>query len=164
MTALPIPASLAIHRGAVRQLSSFGAIGAISTLAYVALYSLLREAVPAAAANAVALVLTAVGNTAANRWLTFGVRGRGGLARDHAVGLMALAVALAITSVSLVLLGAVVPHHGRLVEVAVLVGANATATLVRFLLLRLALGRPRDAATPDATPIATLTQSERTRG
>jgi putative flippase GtrA len=163
MTALPIPSSLASHRGAIRQLASFGVIGVISTLAYVALYSLLREATPAAAANAIALILTAVGNTAANRWLTFGVRGRGGLARDHAVGLMALGVALAITSASLVALNAASPHHGRLVEVAVLVAANAAATLVRFLLLRLVIGR-RTAGRPVAPKLATLTQSERTRG
>ena len=164
MTALPIPDLFASHRQAIRQVASFGAIGVVSTLAYVALYSLLREAAPAAAANATSLVLTAVGNTAANRWLTFGVRGRGGLARDHAVGLMALGVALAITSASLVVLNAVAPHHGRSVEVVVLVAANATATLVRFLLLRLALDRRRHAGTPAAPSLATLTQSERTRG
>jgi putative flippase GtrA len=146
-------------------MASFGAIGVVSTLAYVALYSLLREATaPAAAANAVALVATAVANTAANRWLTFRVRGRAGMARDQAVGLVALGVALAITSASLVVLTAAVPHHGRLSEVAVLVGANAAATLARFLLLRLAIDRPRAATAPAPSPLATLSQSERTRG
>ena len=51
-------------------------------------------------ANAVALVATAVANTAANRRFTFGVQGRAGLTGDH-IG-----------------------------------GANATATLARFALLR----------------------------
>ena len=54
----------------------------------------LRAALPAAArrcsappgANAAALALTAVGNTAANRRLTFGVRGREGLVRQHVRG------------------------------------------------------------------------------
>jgi len=156
--------SLASHREAIRQLASFGAIGGVSTAAYVALYALLREATPAAAANAIALVLTAVGNTAANRWLTFGVRGRGSLARDHAIGLMALGVALVITSASLVVLNAVAPHHGRLTEVAILVGANALATLVRFLLLRFALDRPREVGAPVEPSFATLSQSERTQG
>jgi putative flippase GtrA len=135
---------------------------------------------PAGGANALALIITAVGNTSANRLLTFRVRGRDGLARDHAAGFLALGAALSITSVSLVVLTAVAPRHGRLTEVAILVLANALATLVRFLLLRLAIDRPRDARPPAAPArsidrasgarmpaqptLATLSQSERTRG
>jgi putative flippase GtrA len=180
MTALAASRPFAERRHAIRQLVSFGAIGVVSTVVYVALYSWLRGTMPAGAANAIALVITAVGNTAANRSLTFRVRGRDGLARDHAAGLLALGAALAITSVSLVVLTAVAPHHGRLTEVVILVVANALATLVRFLLLRLAIDRPRDARPSDASErsidrtsvarkpaaptLATLTQSERTRG
>jgi putative flippase GtrA len=168
MTALPTPSSLASHREVVHQMASFGAIGVASTLAYVALFTLLRGATSAGVANALALVMTALGNTAANRWLTFGVRGRNGLARDHAAGLLAFGAALAITSVSLVILNAIAPHHGRLSEVAVLVAANAAATLLRFVLLRLALDRPIDRARDGRPPVppttATLSQSERTRG
>ena len=153
------------NRGLFRQLVSFGAIGAASTLAYVALYALIREVASSAPANAVALLITAVANTAANRRLTFEVRDSRGLARDHAAGLLALAVALAITSVSLAALPIVAPRHGRLTEIAVLVAANAAATLVRFLLLRLAIRRePLRAARPATQPIATLSQPKRTRG
>jgi putative flippase GtrA len=178
MTAISVPNPLAPHREAVRQLTSFGAIGLASTLAYVAIYSVLREAAPAGVANALALVITAVGNTALNRRLTFKVQGHDSLARHHAAGLLALAVALAITSASLAILSAIAPHHGRLAEVAVLVTANATATLVRFLLLRSALAprwpptaesrrasdRDRDDRMSAAPALATLSQSERTRG
>src|SRR5664279_5274203 len=101
MTSLSVPNRLASHSNTLRQLASFGAIGVASTAAYVVLYAWLREATPAGIANALALVITAVGNTAANRWLTFGVRGRAGLARDHAAGLLALSAALVITSASL---------------------------------------------------------------
>ena len=125
-----------------RRLSTFGAIGVASTLAYVALYSVLRTVTIPAVANALALLTTAVANTAANRRITFEVRGRDGLARDHAVGLAALGVALALTSVSLAALDIVAPHRGRLTELAVLVAANAVATLVRFVLLRAALQKP----------------------
>jgi putative flippase GtrA len=123
----------------VRKLARFGAIGVASTLAYVLLYAWLREAMTAGWANASALVITAVVNTAANRRLTFEVRGRDGLARDHAVGLLALMAALAITSASLAALDALSPGHGRSTEIVVLVAANVAATLVRFLLLRRAL-------------------------
>ena len=181
MTTPTIARPLASHRDTVRQLVSFGAVGVVSTAAYVVLYSWLREAMPAGAANSIALVITAVGNTTANRLLTFRVRGRGGLARDHAAGLLALGAALAITSLSLVALTAVAPHHGRLIEVAILVLANALATLIRFLLLRVAIESPRrnkrsavapdrssdrtsGARTPAHPTLATLSQPERTRG
>jgi putative flippase GtrA len=169
MTTLSFPNSLASHRATVRQLVSFGVIGAASTLAYIALYAWLRQASPAWIANAMALLITAVGNTAANRWLTFGIRGNEGLARHHAAGLLALGVALLITSASLLALNTIDPRHGRLAELAVLVAANAVATLVRFLLLRQAVhGGTTPAAyaiqRPPRHTFANLTQSKRTRG
>jgi putative flippase GtrA len=163
------------NRELFRQLVSFGAIGAASTLAYVALYAFIRQGSPPAVANAAALVITAVANTAANRRLTFAVRDSSGLARDHAAGLIALVVALAITSAALAALPIVAPHHGRLSELAVLVAANAVATLVRFLLLRAAIDRTDAARQSTKTRLttvrllaaqrfATLSQSKRTRG
>ncbi len=136
------------HRRTVRQAGSFAIIGVASTLAYVALFAILRTTSPAAIANAMALVLTAIGNTAANRRLTFDAQGRDGLARDHAAGLLAFAIALAITTASLAGLDRVAPGAGRPAELTVLVAANALATVLRFLLLRLALDtdRPRHPA------------------
>ena len=118
-----------------RELVLFATIGVVSTAAYSALYLLFRSATGPIAANALALVVTAVGNTAANRRLTFGVRG-GSMLRDQVGGLVALAVALAITTVSVNLLGILAQHAGRIVELAVLVVANALSTVVRFVLLR----------------------------
>ncbi len=126
------------HR-AVREVGTFAAIGVASTLAYVVLYAVLRTWTPATTANALSLILTAVGNTAANRRLTFGVHGRDGIARDHAAGLLAFGIALAITSGALLALDRTAPGASRAAELAVLVTANALATLVRFLLLRLAI-------------------------
>ena len=146
MTAITRPPAFPIRSDALRQrphwprqLLTFGAIGVLSTLAYVALYAWLRPAVSAGVANAAALLITAVGNTAANRRLTFAVTARDGLARHHAAGLIALGVALAITSASLGLLDFLAPHHGRSVELVVLVGANGAATVARFFLLRFAI-------------------------
>jgi putative flippase GtrA len=146
-------------------MASFAVIGVVCTAAYVGLYATFRSVLPAATANALALVVTAVGNTAANRHLTFDVRGRVGLARHHVAGLVALAVALTLTSASLALLDVVAPHRGRLTEIAVLVAANAAATLVRFFLLRLAIDRVQeDRPRAEAGPSATLSASKRTRG
>jgi putative flippase GtrA len=127
--------SLASH-GIGREALTFGVIGVASTAAYAVLYLVLRAAAEPAVANALALLLTAVGNTAANRRLTFGVRDGGSMLRDQLGGLLALGVALAITTASITVLAALAPDATRPVEVAVLVAANALATVARFLLLR----------------------------
>jgi putative flippase GtrA len=120
----------------LRQLWRFGLVGAASTAAYALLFWLLRPVAPAMIANALALVATAVVNTAANRRYTFGVRGRAGLAGDHAGGLIALALALVMTNVSMAALHVLRPGPSPATELAALVGANAVATLARFALLR----------------------------
>jgi putative flippase GtrA len=144
-----------------RQVRSFAMIGAVSTLAYVVLYALLRGAMSATLANAVALIITAVGNTAANRRLTFGVRGRDGLGRHHLAGIVAFVIALTITSASIGLLQAIAPRPSRFLEVAVLVAANVVATAVRFVVLRAwieqgaaaaAVRSPAALASPDESP------------
>jgi len=53
------------------------------------------------------------------------------------------------------------PHRGRLGEIAVLVAANAIATLVRFLLLRLAIDSREGSLSP-MPAVATLSTPERT--
>ncbi|GIH07300.1 sugar translocase [Rhizocola hellebori] len=120
----------------LRQLVRFGAIGIVSTAAYVLLYALARPAMGAQAANLVALLLTAIANTAANRRLTFGIRGRAEALRHQAQGLVVFGLGFAFTSSSLLALHLFDPLAGHLVETLVLVGANLLATLVRFLLLR----------------------------
>lgn len=121
----------------------FVVIGIASTLAYVVIYAFLRGAMSATLANAVALLVTAVGNTWANRRFTFGVRGRDRVARDHLGGLIALGIALAITTASIGLLRVLAPAANRLTEVSLVVAANALATVVRFLVLRAWIPRPR---------------------
>ena len=122
--------------GLRRQVARFAVIGVASTLAYIALYLLLRGGAGAQAANAIALVATAVANTAANRRVTFGVRGRSRWARHQVQGLGVFAIGLGLTSGSLALLHAATASPGRALEVSALVLANAGATLARFVLLR----------------------------
>jgi putative flippase GtrA len=123
-------------RVARRQLPSFAAIGAVSTLAYLGLFWLLRSVMGAVAANTLALLVTAVANTAANRRFTFGVTGRHRRLRQHAEGLVVFGLGLAMTTGALGLLARAEPDAGRGAELAALVAANAAATLVRFVLLR----------------------------
>ncbi len=136
-----------------RQVASFAAIGVVSTVAYIALYSLLRTTTSPVLANLVALALTAVANTAANRRLTFDVRGRDGFMTDQVAGLVAFAIALAITTGAVGLLQVLAPTAGLPIEVAVVVAASAVATGVRFILLRSWIDRPYTAeARPQAGP------------
>ena len=127
------------------QLVRFAAVGAASTLAYAVLFWAAREVLPAAASNVIALAATAVANTAANRRLTFGIRGRERLLGDHAGGLLAFAAALVFTNGAIVAMGLFAPGASRVAEIAVLTAANAIATGVRFLVLRTVLFHMRAA-------------------
>lgn len=132
--------------GMVRQLVRFGMIGVASTLAYLLIYAVLREFTGAQGANLVALAVTAVGNTALNRRLTFGIRGSGQAARHHAQGLLVFGLGLALTSGSLGLLTVITDRPARIVELTVLVLANLAATVLRFVMLRCWVFRPSNRA------------------
>jgi putative flippase GtrA len=125
------------------QILRFAAIGAVSTAAYIAVYAGLRTVTPSLLANALALLITAVANTTANRRMTFAVRDRGTMMRHQLQGLGVFAVALAITSGSLAVLHLASPHPARSTEIAALVLANLLATSLRFVLLRRVFGRIR---------------------
>jgi putative flippase GtrA len=119
------------------QVVRFGAVGVLSTAAYALVYLLFRQAMPAQLANFLALFITTIANTAANRRFTFGVRGGSGAVTHQAQGLIVFGIAWAITSGSLVGLHAASPHAASHVQLVVLTIANLIATVVRFVLLRL---------------------------
>ncbi|WP_163513333.1 bifunctional glycosyltransferase family 2/GtrA family protein [Fodinicola acaciae] len=125
-----------VSAGFFRQVVRFCCIGVASTAAYAVLFVLLRGLVPAQAANLLALLITAIANTAANRRLTFGIRGPRRAGIHQLQGLFVFALGLALTSGSLALLHSVSAQPHYLIELAVLVVANLVATLLRFVLLR----------------------------
>jgi putative flippase GtrA len=127
--------ALGAGRGTGWQLLCFAFIGVVSTVATVGLYALLREVMPPLAANLFALVATTLLNTEANRRLTF-LGARGSTGRVHAQGLLVFALYYGLTSSVLLLLGALVPNAGRMLEIAVLVAASALGTAGRFAMLR----------------------------
>ena len=140
------PSGLSAAPGSLlRQAVRFGAVGVVSSAAYVALFMMMQGSLGAQVANLIALLLTAIGNTAANRRFTFGVGGRAHATRHHVEGLLVFGIALAITSGSLAVLHLLVtePHH--LIELTVLVLANLVATAARFVLLRGWVFHPRRA-------------------
>lgn len=134
----PLPHAVAgVPTGLLRQVVRFASIGVVSTLAYLALFALLRIGMSAQSANAIALLVTAIANTTANRRLTFGITGRQHAARHQLQGLFVFGLGLALTSGSLAALQAFAPHALRATELAVVVLANLAATALRFVLLRL---------------------------
>jgi len=158
-----VPTALADLRGVARlalaaPVARFAAIGVISTLAYALLFLLLAGLLGSALASAVALALTAVGNTAANRRLTFGIRGREGLARQHVAGFLVFLLALALTNGALTVLHDFDGHAPRLLEAAVLVLATLAATVTRYVALSSFVFRGRSRSGRPDTVLSLHTQ------
>ncbi|OIH94310.1 glycosyltransferase [Curtobacterium sp. MCBA15_001] len=148
------------HVGILEQVLRFGAIGVVSTIAFALLYALFRPAIGAQTADFVALLVTAVGNTALNRRFTFGMRGRAGAGRHQVQGLVVFGIAWAITAGSLVVLHATAPGASHGAEIAVLTAANLLATLVRFVLFKAWVFRTRrrpELVTPGTAAAAPVT-------
>ena len=163
-----VPTAIEDLLGIVRlhgELTRFALVGVASTLLYLLLFLGLRPLLGSAlTANAAALGLSAIANTAANRRFTFGRRGSERLLHHHAQGLLVFGLCLALSSGFLLAVETLAPDAPRAVELAVLVLANGLATALRYLLLRLWVfgpapspGRARvapvaaDAVRPEAT-------------
>jgi putative flippase GtrA len=141
---VPVPARAApVPAGMRRQLPSFAVIGAVSTVAQLVLYALLRPFLPVITANVVSYVLAAVANTAANRRFTFGVVGRRRAVRHQLEGGVAFLAGLAVSTAGLALLHALAPGAPRVAELAVLLALNLFAAAIRFALLRAWVFHPR---------------------
>jgi glycosyltransferase involved in cell wall biosynthesis len=125
------------------RLIRFMAVGVASTVAYALLYLLLRGALGPEGANALALAITAVANTQANRRLTFGISGRGDLMRQHAMGAFVYVLTLGLTTGALAVLHGLDPGSGRALELVVLVAAGICATVTRYMALRSWVFAPR---------------------
>ncbi len=131
-------------RRGIRQPLTFAAIGMASTLAYASIYAVLRDGASAQLANGIALAVTAIANTQANRRLTFGIRGTAGLVADHVAGLAALgpdpnnviiAIAVVYTPIfARVVRGPVLAIKARdFIEAARAVGATRSRIVVRHI-------------------------------
>jgi putative flippase GtrA len=141
---VPTPDEMAgVTPGLTGQMVRFATIGIVSTLAFLLLYTLFRGVLGPQPSNLLALVITAVANTAANRRLTFGIRGRRHAGRSQVEGLSVVGLGLVLTSGSLAVLGVLAPAASHALELAVLVVANLVATLLRFVAYRAWVFHPR---------------------
>jgi putative flippase GtrA len=130
------PSTPGVPPGLTRQLVRFAVVGVFSTVAYLVLFLLTRNSMGAHGANVLALLSTTIANTALNRRFTFGVVGPQRRTRHQLQGLIVFGLALGLTSGMLAVAHSLHSAPSAAVEVAVLVTANAIATLMRFLLLR----------------------------
>jgi putative flippase GtrA len=141
--AVVTPDTVVVDRGLRGQLVRFAAIGAASTVLHLGLLALLTAPLGTQPANLVGLVVSTVGNTAANRLWTFQVRGRDQLGRQHLQALLVFALTWACSSVALELLAVAWPHASTLTTVAVVGAANAVSTVARFTAMRSWIFRSR---------------------
>ncbi len=123
-----------------RQVGWFVVIGVLSTAVQAVLYWGLRVWWPPAVANLVSLIVLTVLNTEANRRLTFRHAGAGA-ARAHlgAGGLFLLGYL--VTSGAVLWFRHVEPGASAAAETAVLAVTSVGVTVVRFVVLRLAVFR-----------------------
>src|SRR5205823_6971627 len=132
-----------------------------STVMNLGLYAACRAWWPPLAANLVALTVTTLLNTEANRRLTF-VGARGVSGRVHLQGLLLFVLYYALTSGALLVLDATVARPSRLLELAVLLISSAVGTAGRFVLLRTWVFRSR-AAKPTPVPTGVLVPADNHR-
>lgn len=121
-----------VPRGLAGQLVRFCVVGVASTIAYAVLYLALHSIAGAQVANFLALLITAVFNTTANRAFTFRVRGRNDAAKHQLQGFAIFVFGWALTAGSLLLLHMWAPDASKHIELLVLVVANLIATVLRF--------------------------------
>lgn len=136
-------------RPTLEQLVRFVSIGAVSTAVFAVLFLLLHGVVGPVAADVIALAACTVVNTAANRRLTFNLRGRTRRVRHQLRGLVAALLPLALNLLALAV-AAALGITEAVPLVLVLTVANAVASLVKFVLLQHWVFGAR----PTARPIA----------
>ncbi|WP_407319818.1 GtrA family protein [Isoptericola halotolerans] len=110
----------------------FAVVGAVTGAIHLGGFVLLRTWWEPVVANAVALTVATVVNTEGNRRISFTEERSEPVWRQHVKAAVALLASLAVAAVAF---SALDPGH-RVLEVAVVVGADATSILVRYLLLR----------------------------
>ncbi|WP_263249046.1 bifunctional glycosyltransferase family 2/GtrA family protein [Saccharopolyspora rosea] len=123
------------ENGLLWQLVSFGVIGVVSTALTSVIYALLREWWPTLLANFVALTVTTLWNTEANRRYTF-LRQSASSGRVHLQGLVVFVLYYVVTSGALLGLQVLDPGASRFTEVLVLIVSSVVGTALRFVLLR----------------------------
>jgi glycosyltransferase involved in cell wall biosynthesis len=127
---------------AADQLLRFAGVGLVSTLGYLFLFVAWRPVLGILGANAVAMAIATLFNTAVHRELSYNTDGRARRGRMLVVAGSLYVLSLALTTLGLVVAQWFAPGV-LVVELAALAAANAFAALFRFAVLRAWIFRPR---------------------
>ncbi|WP_196809538.1 GtrA family protein [Nocardia sp. 348MFTsu5.1] len=125
-----------VRRPLPMQVLRFSAVGIVCTTTYALLYLTLHGPLGAQAANFIAMLVSAILNTAANRAFTFGLRGSRQILFHHIQGIAVFAFGWALTALSLFVLHQISEHPSSRLELVILMIVNLIATCVRFLTFR----------------------------
>ncbi|HWE71190.1 MAG TPA: bifunctional glycosyltransferase family 2/GtrA family protein [Acidimicrobiales bacterium] len=143
------------------ELARFARVGMASTIVYLALFLAFQGVLGALVANAVVLVLTTIVNTAVHARFTFAGRGPFRHRTQLLGAATVLVTSVGLTTVALLLAGALWDNSLLAQTAAILIGTGVAA-LVRFCLLRAWIFRSRLAPTlAPATTTRPLTQGPR---
>ncbi|MGH9078636.1 MAG: glycosyltransferase [Acidimicrobiales bacterium] len=123
------------------ELLRFAGVGAVSTVIYVGLFAALRPDLGSVAANAVAIGLCSLGNSAVHRGMVGAAGRRLGSWHRWAGATGLLAVSLGFTTLALTLVRAA-GFESLLPELVALTVANLAAAVIRFGILRTWVFRP----------------------
>ncbi|HWD55481.1 MAG TPA: glycosyltransferase [Acidimicrobiales bacterium] len=132
------------------QLLRFAGVGVVSTVGYLFLFVAWRPVLGPLGANAVAMAIATLFNTAVHRELSQTRDGHSRRGRMTLVVASLYAMSLALTTLALLIAGLIAPG-ALLPEVLAITAANVVAATFRFTVLRAWVFRPR-ALTSDPTP------------
>ncbi len=117
------------------QLARYASVGVLSSIAYLALFMLLRSPLGLFAANLVAAAATATLNTVAHVSFTFRATRRGEVRHAIALGAFSFFIGIGLTTAALALTY-IVGRTSSLAEAIAIVLGMVAASCVRFVLLR----------------------------
>ncbi len=129
------------HQVTADQLMRFAGVGLVSTLGYLFLFVAWRPVLGAFGANAVAMAIATIFNTAVHKELSRGADGQTHHGRMALVTVLLYMVSLAFTSLGLVVAQWIAPG-ALLAQVLALTVANLVAAAFRFSVLRAWVFRP----------------------
>jgi putative flippase GtrA len=135
------PLPRVINQATAEQLLRFAGVGAISTLGYLFLFIAWRPVAGNLGANALALAICTLFNTAVHKELAHTAPGPANVGRFAAVSAGLFAISLALTTLGLLAAHAISATSLPVALVAVTV-ANAAASVLRFAILRGWVFRP----------------------